>query len=909
MIMREMKNHVKKYFLVFVAFLLAIQTMSVSAYKVKAKDTITLEGRFFETSSTEYNNELAKFAALLSDKIEDRSGRDESGKEYFAKVFRETLMQYGFSSNNIVEQNLGSHKSAGFAIAWRDIYVNGKNTKLIVVTARGTKTLAEKIGDAWIAIDNIGSGRKENLAIHKNVADFRNKIYRKFKDLMFDKELHLLQNEDVKFLFTGHSLGGAAINALVGRLLLEGLEKDGEIINSINQNNIFCYTFGAIKTLIRERNELEGFENIHNIYGYYDSFGPNGHISELHVSSPWHKFGKVYLFKNPKRNESGYWLWKKSTNNHNMDTYREALNIENNITAPFPIYFSEKEVELSIGDVLAIDMKGTSHVLYSTVKSNDIDYIDLKNTPLGKNENPFYNEGLYRYTFEAKKTGRFRIDAFNYIDKRIKDTLYIKVVKKSKSKRKKITDVTKNFFNKRIKLYSDYYESPIRESDQDNSLSATYYDDRYPLLFDAKGTPDGWIGLRKLNGKWVSVRGNKSALKIEGDGLWEWECFKIYSDGNNYYLLAQKNGKLVRVTGGRDNPLYADQNKMSAETEFNIEITEEAFVDRKLKAPDFNYQEDDWGENPYGKENNKIHENTNLNIPQIETTTYVNQKFYYKTPYIRGYYTGEWKGNAPNGYGVLIYDDASANRSLGVIKHIGYFQNGVPHGYGSKEYVDHVRTGVFYGLYEVGKIVFDGDVVYHSGENKGRTFRGRLRATSSDNGEWTEDSSWIGEDNQASDDSSKNDSDSEESSWIDSSDRDSTERVEPEPLPKSKDKVSNQFYYKSDYIRGYYTGEWENNAPNGYGTLVYDSSSKNRSLGAIKYSGEFVDGLPYGQGTKYYKDHYRKGSWYGIYQAGKLIFDGEVVYTSGAYSGEVFVGKLYGISDNDGRWSEDSYWK
>ena len=65
----------------------------------------------------------------------------------------------------------------------------------------------------------------------------------------------------------------------------------------IKKENIYCYTFGAIKVLTTEKNISKGYENIHNIYNYYDSFGPNGVNGYIGASSINAKFGHTILYK------------------------------------------------------------------------------------------------------------------------------------------------------------------------------------------------------------------------------------------------------------------------------------------------------------------------------------------------------------------------------------------------------------------------------------------------------------------------------------------------------------------------------------------------------------------------------------------------------------------------------------
>lgn len=88
------------------------------------------------------------------------------------------------------------------------------------------------------------------------------------------------------------------------------------------QEDIYVYTYGAIKALTTDENVTDGYENIHNIYNKYDSFGPYGNLGALSVSSPNAKFGHTDMFDNVKKDEG---ILEITTENHNMPTYIDAL--------------------------------------------------------------------------------------------------------------------------------------------------------------------------------------------------------------------------------------------------------------------------------------------------------------------------------------------------------------------------------------------------------------------------------------------------------------------------------------------------------------------------------------------------------------------------------------------------------
>jgi len=110
--------------------------------------------------------------------------------------------------------------------------------------------------------------------------------------------------------------------------------------------------------------------------------------------------------------------------------------------------------------------------------------------------------------------------------------------------------------------------------------------------------------------------------------------------------------------------------------------------------------------------------------------------------------------------------------------------------------------------------------------------------------------------------------------------------------------VENRYYQnpKAIYTEGYYTGEWSNGAPNGYGTIVFvdeDGDGKRYSLSkssgklyATCYEGYFVNGFRYGQGIVCYEGGYRDdGIFYGAWAADKLVFEGKRWYVTDQYNG------------------------
>lgn len=257
----------------------------------------------FGASSEKYNNELALVAAEMSDK-------SEQGEDTIKQLYH----SYGLYACEY--HNFGFNKSAAFAIGQDTLTIGGIDTTILVVTARGSTTWWEYAGDLFhgVGVDFI------DTRVWGNVHEFEETIWKGINDYVNDYPV-LKSKKNLKILVTGHSLGGAAAN-IIGARFTNGLVKEDWCYGKIEKKDIYVYTFGAIKTLIQEKNISAGYENIHNIYNHFDSFGPNGNFSYTNASSPYAKFGHTEIY-NLYDKETGAVLMVDSCNNHM--NYIEAI--------------------------------------------------------------------------------------------------------------------------------------------------------------------------------------------------------------------------------------------------------------------------------------------------------------------------------------------------------------------------------------------------------------------------------------------------------------------------------------------------------------------------------------------------------------------------------------------------------
>lgn len=117
--------------------------------------------------------------------------------------------------------------------------------------------------------------------------------------------------------------------------------------------------------------------------------------------------------------------------------------------------------------------------------------------------------------------------------------------------------------------------------------------------------------------------------------------------------------------------------------------------------------------------------------------------------------------------------------------------------------------------------------------------------------------------------------------------------------------------YGNGYNEGWYTGEWSNGAPNGWGKLeyidyngdgkFYTVSYGGETYNALYYEGNFSDGARYGFGTVVYEDGWKEeGIYYGSWEAGKKVFEGKLWHKDGEYYWE---GYLTATSNVSGEWT------
>ena len=178
-----------------------------------------------------------------------------------------------------------------------------------MLDARGSSTYQELKEDAISKADAEYLGYK----VYGVVDAFYKEIQKNLPDFMEE-------GYEYRILATGHSLGGAVANLFSAVQINEG------------NPNVFCYTFGAIDSIVSAQPVTEGYEGIHNIYNDFDTFSPSqyGYFLINGEGSKYGKFGRIDSYGEDHRTAQQKEQWKimqiYEHVNHNMGFYQQDLH-------------------------------------------------------------------------------------------------------------------------------------------------------------------------------------------------------------------------------------------------------------------------------------------------------------------------------------------------------------------------------------------------------------------------------------------------------------------------------------------------------------------------------------------------------------------------------------------------------
>ena len=264
--------------------------------------TVDFKESLFEESAYEYDNELAKLGAMLNKAA-------CNGEQEICSLF----YQMKIEDANIENFNYGGENA--FSIAHRSLLLNGEDTNLIYIVARGSQELGEFIGDYAMEANRTFL----NQSSYDYVTDFEAKIWDAM--LTYANGHEDLYEKPRVFFITGYSLGGAAANLTAAMANHPDLGNSW-IFQDTDPTRIFAYTYGAIDSIKVNVPVQDGYENIHNIYNYFDTFGPNGADTfTTSGNSGIGKFGHIDRF-------AYRFSWENSildSSNHDISNYLTAI--------------------------------------------------------------------------------------------------------------------------------------------------------------------------------------------------------------------------------------------------------------------------------------------------------------------------------------------------------------------------------------------------------------------------------------------------------------------------------------------------------------------------------------------------------------------------------------------------------
>ena len=290
--------------------------------------SVDFKESLFEKSAYVYDNELATFGAMLC----MAAGR---GEQEICRLF----YQMGIEDDNIWTSNydnsveiMGQEIGDGnaYSIAHRPIRLNGEETNLIFIVVRGSVTVNEFIGDHYAEANRDVLG----YTAYDYVEDFEKKVWEDVKKYANAHED--LYDKPRAFFITGHSLGGAAAN-LIAALANNPETGNSWIFMDTDVSRIFTYTYGAIDSIKVDAPVTTGYQNIHNIYNFFDTYGPNGRDTlSAAGNSMYGKFGHMDRF-------AYRFSWEndlETSKNHIIDNYLRAI-VEGAVSCESPYSYWE----------------------------------------------------------------------------------------------------------------------------------------------------------------------------------------------------------------------------------------------------------------------------------------------------------------------------------------------------------------------------------------------------------------------------------------------------------------------------------------------------------------------------------------------------------------------------------------
>ena len=193
-------------------------------------------------------------------------------------------------------------KELAFSIASQTLTINGVDSDVLIIVARGT----QGFGETWEWF--MDWKMDANKDFYGYTAwdwnwEFEEDIFAGLADYYNDHPD--LGKRPLKILVTGHSLGGGAANLVAAKLDIEA-GKNYLFCKNLSKDDVYAYTFGALNSICAKKSNPQvsvpitaGFENIFNVFNFLDTFGKFGDgFKPAGADYSFHdKFGRFYVFQ------------------------------------------------------------------------------------------------------------------------------------------------------------------------------------------------------------------------------------------------------------------------------------------------------------------------------------------------------------------------------------------------------------------------------------------------------------------------------------------------------------------------------------------------------------------------------------------------------------------------------------
>lgn len=220
------------------------------AKKKKGTIPVKFDEAELKNSSKEYNHNIARFCSVLSTLAYD-----------IQDGYEDTLKKMGYDYDSMVLDKNGD--SICYGLANKRIYLDGKETDVVLVVLRGTYNME------WVDNFNPGMGKT-----HKGFQKGADTAYQALKKYVDDKKIGK-DGRKTKVIMTGHSRGAAVAN-LLGKDIID---KGGSFL--ADSGDLFDYSFATPNSTSSAERKNAKYNGIFSIVN------PEDFVTKVMISKNW----------------------------------------------------------------------------------------------------------------------------------------------------------------------------------------------------------------------------------------------------------------------------------------------------------------------------------------------------------------------------------------------------------------------------------------------------------------------------------------------------------------------------------------------------------------------------------------------------------------------------------------------